>query len=118
MIKQLKSDHPKTLIYELYDFITKDEIDKMSEGIATALQNFEKVNLMLILDVKRETLGSLIEEFQLGIKYWNRIGKIAYLANNNHLSAFVEVDNLFTKFKEKYFGLDQISEAWDWINEN
>jgi len=30
----------------------------------------------------------------------------------------VAFDNLFTKFKEKYFDVDDMGNAWKWLKEN
>ncbi len=116
MIKELKSLHTNTLVYDLEDFITKYEIEIIETGIEARLQDFDKINLMICINVKRENLGAFIKEFQLGIKYWNKIYKIAYVADKKNWKTIVEIDNLFTKIKEKYFDIDDIAKAWDWIS--
>jgi len=116
MIKEIKSPYKNTLIYELDTFISKVEIDIMEKGIQETLKHFDKVNLMINVNVAGESLGAFIKEFQMGIKYLNKINKIAYVTDKKHWETLVAIDNIFTKIKEKYFGLDDIAKAWDWIN--
>jgi len=116
MIKQISSLHSNTLVYELEEYISQYEIEIIDKGIETILKDFDKVNLMLYINVKGENLASFIKEFQLGIKYWNKIGKIAYIGEKRKWKTLIAIDNFFTKFKEKYFELDDIAKAWDWIN--
>ncbi|MCF6182349.1 STAS/SEC14 domain-containing protein [Lutibacter sp.] len=116
MLNQIKSLNPNTLVYELDEFVTKDEIIMIDEGIQSTLSNFDEINLMICINIKRESLGALIKEFQVGLKYWNKINKIAYVADKKHWQTLVEIDNLFTKFKEKYFDVDDMDNAWKWLN--
>ncbi len=53
----------------------------------------------------------------MGIKYWNKINKIAYIDDNKKWGSLIVLDDIFTKFKEKYFELDQIDKAWEWLSE-
>lgn len=118
MINQIKSLHTDTLVYELEDFISEYEIEIIDKGIGELLKKFDSVNLMLYIHVKGENVGSFIKEFQVGMKYWSKINKIAYIGDNKNWNTLVAIDNFFTKFKEKYFDIEDISEAWDWINKN
>jgi len=115
MLRQINSLRPDTLVYELDEFVTKDEIIDIDEGIESVLSKFDKINLMICIDIKRESFGAFIKELQVGIKYWNKINKIAYVADKKHWETLVEIDNVFTKFREKYFDIDDMDNAWKWI---
>ncbi|HHC79633.1 MAG TPA: STAS/SEC14 domain-containing protein [Flavobacteriia bacterium] len=116
MIKEVKSLHTNTLVYELEEFISQYELDIIDKGIETVLKDFDTVNLMLYINVEGENLASFIKAFQLGIKYWDKINKIAYIGDKKKWKTLIAIDNIFTKFKEKYFDIDEIAKAWDWIN--
>lgn len=115
MIKQIDSLRVDTLVYEFDGFITKEEIIIIDEGIEFMLSEIGKVNLMICINAKGESLAALIKEFQLGIKYWNKINKIAYVADKKHWKTLVAMDNFFAKFKEKYFDIDDMDNAWKWL---
>ncbi len=116
MIKELESQNANTLVYELEDYISQYEIEIIDKGIDALLKNRSKVNLMIAVNVKGENLGALVKEFQVGIKYWNKVNKIAYVTDKKYWKTLVEIDNIFTKIKEKYFNIDDIGKAWDWLN--
>ncbi len=117
MIKEIKSPRLDTLVYEIDDIITEQEISIIGDGIEEKLKDVEKVNLMLYINVEGETFGSFVKEFQLGVKYWSKINKIAYLSNKKNWNTLIAIDNLFTKFKEKYFDIEEVDKAWEWIND-
>ncbi len=118
MLQQINSTKANTLVYELDEFITKDEIIVIEKGIDFILSKFDKVNLMICVNVKKESLGAIIKEFQVGVEYWNKINRIAYIADKRHWKLLVEIDNLFTKFKEKYFDVDDMDAAWKWLEKD
>ncbi|RUA07084.1 MAG: hypothetical protein DSY82_08695 [Flavobacteriia bacterium] len=117
MINQLESKKENTLIYEFSEFITQYDIKKIEKDIEKVLKNRDKVNLMLYVHVEGENIASFVEEFRAGIKYWNKLNKIAYIGKKEKWARWVVIDNFFTKFKEKYFELDDIERAWKWLNE-
>ncbi len=117
MIREIKSPNPDTLVYELDDYITQYEIDIIDIGIGNVLKNFDKVNLMIYIDIKGENLGALIEMIEVELKHWNDIYKIAFIGDSKKGGALIKIENYFTKFKERYFQIDELSKAWDWINE-
>jgi len=118
MLRQIKSLRVDTLVYELDEFITEEEIQTIDIGIESMLSKIDHVNLMIYIDVEGESMKAFIREFQLGAKYWNDINRIAYVADKKHWEAIIAIDNLFTKFKEKYFDVDDMDNAWKWIAEN
>ncbi len=117
MLRQIDSLRVDTLVYELDEFVTKDEIIAIDEGIEFMLSEIDTVNLMICINASGESFGAFIKEFQMGIKYWNKINKVAYVADKKHWKTLVAIDNFFTKFKEKYFDVDDMDAAWKWLKE-
>ena len=91
MIKELESQNANTLVYELEDYISQYEIEIIDKGIDALLKNRSKVNLMIAVNVKGENLGALVKEFQVGIKYWNKVNKIAYVTDKKYWKTLVGV---------------------------
>jgi len=118
MLQQIDSLRVDTLVYELDKYVTKDEITAIDEGIEFMLSEFDTINLMICINAKGESFDAFLKEFQLGLKYRNKINKIAYIADKKHWKILVAVDNFFVKFKEKYFDIDDIDNAWKWLKEN
>lgn len=118
MIHQIDSQRVDTLVYELDDFVTKDDIIVIDQGIDFMLSQIDNVNLMICINAQGESFGAFIKEFQLGVKYRNKIHKIAYVADKQNWKVLVAIDNLFTKFKERYFDVDDMDAAWKWLRDD
>jgi len=118
MLTQIDSPRKNTLVYELDGYVTKEDIDYIEKGIEFTLTAYDSINLMIYINAKGEGFDTLVKEFQVSKKYIDYINKIAYIFNKNHWNFLVSIDNLSTKYKEKYFDIDAIAKAWDWIDEN
>lgn len=118
MIKKLKSLRPDTLVYDLTWVVGEAEIASIEPEMKKIENKYGKVKLMIGLDAKGETLPALMEEFVLGIKHWNKIDKIAFVGEKKWWKPLIAMDNLFTKFDEKYFDISQIEDAWNWLGKN
>ena len=117
MVKELKSLQENTLVYELSEFINQFDIKEIENGIGAKLKDFDKINLMIDVHIKSENFASFFKELEVGIKYWNKINKIAFIGESKIWETVVKIDNIFTKFKEKYFEIDDLENAWKWLNE-
>lgn len=118
MLTQIDSPRKDVLIYELDGYVTKEDIEYIDNGIEFTLFRYDTINLMIYLNAKGEGMDTLFKEFQLGVKYSKYIHKIAFIADKNYWNWFVFLDNISTKFKEKYFDVDDIAKAWDWIEDD
>ncbi|MCB0397826.1 MAG: STAS/SEC14 domain-containing protein [Flavobacteriales bacterium] len=118
MIKQTSTLRKDTLVVELSGYLIQKEIASLEPEMKAIEKEFGYVNLLVsLLNVKGESLGALMEELRLGLKHWNQIHKVAYIGDKDWLKALVKLDNVFVKFKEKYFDVPEMNEAWDWLGE-
>lgn len=117
MVEKLKSLREDTLVYELSWVVSEKSIANIEPEMKKLEEKFGKVKLMIILNAKGETLSAMLEEFELGIKHWNKISKIAYVGDKKRWKPLIAIDNVFTKFEEKYFDLNDLDEAWKWLGE-
>jgi hypothetical protein len=115
MLKQIDSPRKDTLVYELDGYVTKKDIKSINNSIELTLSRYDTVNLMIYLNIKKEGFNTLFKEFQLGGKYSKYIRKIAFISDKKYCNLFVFLNNISTKYKKKYFDLDHIANAWNWI---
>ena len=97
--------------------IHQEKTNYIEKGIEFKLLKFDSINLMIYINAKGEGFDSLIEELQLTIKYSNDIHKMAVISNRNYWKILVSIDNMSSKYKEKYFDIHDIAKAWDWIDD-
>lgn len=117
MLRQVDSIRVDTLVYELDEFVTKEEILIIEEGIEFMLSEMDMINLMICINnTTGESFDALVKEFQLGLKYSNKINKVAYLTDNKNWKTLINIENIFTNFRIKYFNIDDIDSAWKWLS--
>jgi len=115
MLTQIDSPRKDTLVYELDGYVTEKDIIHIDNGIEFILSLYDIVNLMIYLNAKGEGLSTFIKEFQLGTKYSKYIHKIAFISDKKYWDLLVFLDNISTRYKEKYFDVDDVANAWNWI---
>jgi len=116
MINIVKSKLPNTLIAELEGNITAAELDVINTGLYNLEQKHTEVNLVVsITNVKGQSFGALVREIEYGIVHWNKLSKVAYIGDKKWWKPLVELDDVFTKFKEKYFDINEMENAIEWI---
>ena len=117
MIKIVESLRPDTLVYELNGFVTKDEIAAIEPDMKTIEERMGHINLVIMLNAEGESMGAILKEEQLSVKHWNKIKKIAYVGDKKWWKPVVIIDNILTKFEEKYFDVDEMEKGWKWLAE-
>jgi len=115
MLTQIKSKREDTLTYELDGYITEEDVLYIAQGVEYLTQYFDSVNLMICINAKGERFSTFIKELQFGNVYANKIRKIAYVSNRYFWRFIIGIDNLSTKYQEKYFDINDVAKAWDWI---
>ena len=118
MLTQIESPRGNTLVYELDGYVSVEDISYIEEGIKFKSSKYDVVNLMIYINAKGEGFDTLLKEFELGIKYANLIHKIAFISDKDYWNLFVYIDNLSTGYKERYFDIDSVAKAWDWIDQD
>ena len=118
MLTQIKSLREDTLVYELDGYVNKEDIECINDGIEFKLSKLDAINLMIYINAKGEGFDTLIQEFLLALKYSNDINKMAFISDKNYWKLLVTLDNMSSTYKEKYFDIDDIAKAWDWIGED
>ena len=117
MIKKLKSLRPDTLVYELSWLVIGAEIASVEPDLEKIENKYGQVKLLIVLDARGESFSALLKEFVLGIKHWNKIDKIAFVGEKEWWKPLIAVNNVFTKFDEKYFDVSKLEAAWEWLGE-
>ncbi len=117
MLTQIESPRKDVLVYELDGYVTKEDIGYIDNGLEFTLSRCDSVNLMIYLNAKGAGIDVLFKEFEIGTKYSKLIRKIAFISDKKYWHLFVLINSISTRYKEKYFDVDDIAKAWDWIGD-
>ena len=115
MIIQGDSHRSDTLVFEFIGKITSEEVKEIIPKIEAKKNELGHLNLVILIDTTSETFGAFIEEMKIGIHNWSTLKKIAIVSDQKKFKKFTYLDNLFTKFEEKYFDINHLNLAWEWL---
>lgn len=96
--------------------IQKDDIVILEDLINSVKTNHNHVNiLILITQLESITFKACLESLKLLIEDRKDIKKIAVISNKSIYNLGTKIDNLFTPWKEHYFDIDELDNAWEWL---
>ena len=96
--------------------IHKDDIITLEKLIDSVRTNFNHANiLILITQLETVSLKACLESCKMLIENRKDINKIAVVSNKEIYNIGTKIDNLFTPWKEQYFDISDINDAWDWV---
>ncbi len=96
--------------------IKKREIDWLSKHIKELRQEFPKVNLLILLpNHSKATIKTVFSVFKFFIEEHSYIGKIAIIGHHSILPTLIDIENRLVPWEEKYFDIETLEEAWNWV---
>lgn len=121
MIEIIPESHDNVLGYRASGKLIESDYEEiMIPGIEAVIKEYDNVNFLFYLDdeFKGWKTGALVDDIKLGLsKIMNGINKFAMVGGPKWVQWGMKLDNLIIRGKVKIFTVDQIDEAWDWLNE-
>ena len=106
-----------TITIEFVDCeIKKEDIGLIEEEIEKLKEHYQKVNLILLISHDKISAKALLATLRTAFHERKHIHKIAVIGNKGlALNVLSKIDNLIVPWKEKYFSIDNLKLAWDWL---
>lgn len=99
--------------------ITKENIQELEEVIKILNNNYEHINIILLLaGTLGLTLSANVEALRLFFKTKDVIKKIAIVSDKKWIEFGTKVENFVTPWKEEYFPSTELDDAWEWVKSN
>lgn len=96
--------------------VTKENITKIEETVAALHEKIDDIHFIILIGSGSTiSLKAIYEVLRMAVKEHKFIHKIAIVAHSNFIKAGVKLDNLTLPWQEKYFDIDAVNEAWDWV---
>ncbi|MBF6634966.1 MAG: STAS/SEC14 domain-containing protein [Planococcus sp. (in: Bacteria)] len=118
MLSFVPSKDTETIAIEFEGAATKEDALKINKIIQEKFADKGKFNIYAIIN---ETDGipftGLEQSMQVNMDAWNQFHKFAVISSAHMPGHVAEMENLLPKLEIKHFQLDEMNEAWNWIQE-
>lgn len=119
MFEILEESHGNVLGVRASGKLTKEDYDEILIPRVEAIYGEEgKVHLLFYMDedFKGWEPMAMVEDFKVGIgKYGNDFDKFALVGGPEWVKLLMDLDSFLIKAEIKIFAVDQLGEAWDWL---
>ena len=98
--------------------LSKASYDFFNPRLDSLVERHGKIRILLeMTQFKGWTLGAAWEDLRLGCKHFNHIERIAIVGDRQWEKAMVQLCRPFTRARIRYFEIDDLFDANDWIRE-
>lgn len=117
MKTEINALHSNVITVELTDEkVTEQHIQQLEKVVEELHEKTDRVCLLILLGSHtKATIKMFFEAFGFIKKEHKMIYKIAIVADSKLVKTGVALDNLVLPWKEKYFPIENLEEAWSWI---
>lgn len=99
--------------------ITKENIVELEELIEFVHNNYEHINIILLLSgTPGLTLSANVEALKMYFKTKDIIKKIAVVSDKKWIDIATKLENMVTPWEERYFPSTELDDAWEWVKSN
>ena len=101
--------------------VIAEDYDALLPKLDEAISAHGKINLLVLMgDVKGlKGLDAVKDDFEFGTHQYRQVEKAAFVSDKKWLERVVKIMDPFTRrTDEKFFELDQLDEAWQWVKED
>lgn len=100
--------------------VTADDYDVLLPKLDEAIGAHGKINLLVLMDKFEgwKSLDAAKADFKFGTQEYHQVEKAAFVGDKKRLEWMVKIMDPFTRrTDERYFPLDQLDDAWAWIQD-
>ena len=118
MLSFVPSKDMETIAIEFEGTATKEDAVKINKIIQDKFADKGKFNIYAVInDVPGSTFTGLGESMQVNMDAWNQFHKFAVISSTHLKEQLAEVESLLPKLEVKHFQMEEMNEAWEWIQE-
>jgi hypothetical protein len=96
--------------------ITRTEMTQLYHEIEQLSASHPRINVLMLLGHQQKlNVLSFCESFREAHQLSKFISKVAIISDH-HMELGAALTTTFFHWKEKYFNIDHINQAWEWLN--
>ena len=114
---EINSTHKNVISVELTDEkVTQHHIQQLEKAVEELHEKTNDIHIIILLGSHTKgSLKMLYEALKFIKKEHKTIHKIAVVAHSTFIKAGVAMDNMVLPWQEKYFDIENLEDAWQWI---
>lgn len=100
--------------------VTAEDYDAILPKLDEAISEHGKINLLILMDDFKGygDLEAAKDDFEFGTHQYRQVEKAAFVGEKKWMEWMVKIMDPFTRrTDERFFVLDQLDEAWQWVQE-
>ena len=100
--------------------ISADDYDELLPVIDKAIEEQGKINMLVLMDDFEgvSEFEAVKKDFNFGTHEYKNVERCAFVSDKIWFKWLVKIMDPFTRrTEEKFFEVDQLAEAWDWVKE-
>ncbi|EGA89057.1 hypothetical protein GPDM_12562 [Planococcus donghaensis MPA1U2] len=118
MLSIVPSKDVETIAIEFEGAVTHEDAMKIDKIIQDKYADKGRFNIYAIISEENgATFEGLEESMRKNREAWNHFHKFAVISSSHGEEQLVEMKLLLPDIEVKYFKLDEMNEAWEWIQE-
>jgi len=116
MISKLERSSGKVIGFVTEDKIDLAQFEALLPEVEALITEHGRINLLFhIKSMKGYGVKEFAADVKFTVKHWNDIGKVAIVSDKDWWGVAARIDNLFTKWEERYFDSSELDKAWAWV---
>ncbi|WP_394120993.1 STAS/SEC14 domain-containing protein [Planococcus donghaensis] len=118
MLSFVPSKDTETIAIEFEGTATREDALKIDKIIQEKFEDKGKFNIYAVINgVEDAVFTGLGESMQVNMDAWNQFHKFAVISSTHLKEQLAEMESLLPKLEVKHFQMDEMNEAWEWIQE-
>ncbi len=117
MYIEISKTHSNVISIELTnEKVTQEHIKKIDDTIAELHKKTDNLHfIVLVTPHTKISLDGILEVLKMAIKDRKFIRKVAIVGDSQLLKVGIAMDNAVLPWQEKYFDIDNLNDAWQWV---
>jgi hypothetical protein len=121
MIEILPQSSESNIGFKVSGKVTIEDYDVLLPKLDEAISVHGKINLLVMIDDLEGWKGmdAAKADFKFGTHEYRQVERAAFVGNKKWQERMVKIMDPFTRrTDERYFEVDQLDDAWQWIKED
>ncbi|WP_153462785.1 STAS/SEC14 domain-containing protein [Sediminibacillus terrae] len=118
MLSILPSQDEKTIAVQFSGEATKEDAKRLEEHVKEEFPEGDSFNVLAVIhDIEGSSLKGMAEGMKFDAKHWEQFDKFAVVTAKDGVESFAKIGKYLPGISVRQFDKDQLSEAWDWLQE-